>query len=242
METYHSLQVEANRRFTQGLSFQTSYTFSRFIDEDSDNFAHDEPVTVFNIHKNQKGLSLFHTPHRFVSNWIWELPFLRDRPGVAGQVLGGWTFTGIVTLQSGRPFSVFTSAVWGRGGDFNGDGLSNDRPHIKGTTQSARFDNRPGDGILTQDAFAINFRGLWGLGRNTFLGPGFANVDLGIYKHFRLPWLGEQGRLQFRSEFSNAFNRVNFGQTVSDLNNAFFGKSTSSAAARVIQFALKLYF
>lgn len=239
---YHSLQVEVNRRFSRGLSFQTSYTFSRFIDEDSDNFAHDEPVSIFNIHRNQRSLSRFHTPHRLVANWIWELPFLKDQQGVLGQILGGWTVSGITTLQSGRPFEVFTSAVFGRGGDFNADGLLNDRPNLKGTHQSALTGKRPVDGILNKGAFDTNFQGLGNLGRNVFLGPGFSNLDLGVHKNFRLRWLGEEGRLQFRSEFSNAFNRTNFSQPTGNLNSAFFGQATSSGSARQIQFGLKLYF
>lgn len=240
--TYHSLQLEANRQFSAGLSFQASYTFSRFIDEDSDNFAHDEPVTIFNIHGNQRGLSLFHTPHRFVSNWIWELPFLRNQQGILGQILGGWVTTGIVTLQTGRPFTVSTNATFGKGGDFNADGTLNDRPNLNGAVDSAKTGNRPVDGILKKDAFDTKFQGLGNLGRNVFLGPGFADVDLGVHKNFRIHWLGEEGRLQFRTELSNAFNRVNFSQPTGNLNSAFFGKSQSAGSARQIQMALKLIF
>jgi len=79
------------------------------------------------------------------------------------------------------------------------------------------------------------------LGRNTFEGPGFANTDFSVFKNIKLP-LGESTRLQFRAEFFNVFNRVNFRQPTVTLSSSTFGRATSTFTARQVQFGLKIIF
>lgn len=238
---YHAMQVEVNRRFQQGFTLQASWTVSKFIDEDSDYFATDGIVSVTSI-RRERGLSGFHTPQRLTINTIWDLPFFKGAGGVVKHVLSGWTIGGILTFQTGRPFNVFSDAPYPRG-DFNADGTNNDRPMIKTDKKGAIIPDRsPANGILRADAFDTNFRGVGNLGRNVFLGPGFANFDFAVYKSFPLTFLGEQGRLQFRAEMFNLPNHTNFGQTTGNLASSLFGKSNSAAAPRTFQFALKLYF
>ncbi len=89
-------------------------------------------------------------------------------------------------------------------------------------------------------AFAANSIGQFGnLGRNTLIGPGFSNTDLGLMKNFAVT---ERVRLQFRGELFNAFNQVNFNNPVNVLTAGNFGRLSSAQAARVVQFALKLSF
>ncbi len=238
---YHSLQVEVNRRFGRGFTMNAAYTFSRFLDEDSDYFASDGIVSATNIRRD-RGLSLFHTPHRLSMGGIWDMPFFQGSHAVLRQALGGWTLSGILALQSGRPFNVLMSSPYPRG-DFNGDGTNNDRPNIKTDYAGALIKGKsPADGSLSAEAFDTNFRGLGNLGRNLFRGPSLASFDLGVYKNFRLGFLGEQGRLQFRAEMFNFPNHPNFALTDGNLANTTFGKSNSAGAPRTFQFALKLYF
>jgi hypothetical protein len=237
---YHAMQVEVKRRFSRGFTMQTAWTVSKMIDEDSDYFASDGIVSVTSI-KRERGLSRFHVPQRLVINAIWDMPFFRGRGGALEHILGGWTISGIATFQSGRPFNVSSSAPYPRG-DFNADGVNNDRPNIKTDKKGARLDRSPADGILDPNAFDTNFRGIGNLGRNVFLGPGYANFDFAVYKNFRLAVLGEQGRLQFRAEMFNLPNHTNFDLPVGDLANSLFGKSNATFDSRRFQLALKLYF
>jgi len=80
------------------------------------------------------------------------------------------------------------------------------------------------------------------LGRNTYEGPGFANLDFSLFKDFKIEVINEESRLQLRFEIFNAFNRVNFGQPVNGLSSSLFGRSYWSFDARQIQFGLKLIF
>ncbi|HMV51976.1 MAG TPA: TonB-dependent receptor, partial [Blastocatellia bacterium] len=126
---YHAGTVKLTKRYSNGLSFNLFYTFSKTIDTGSEaTFT----VVDTNVPAGKKGgaaaslrgLSAFHAAHRFVGSYTYELPFLRDQKGFIGRALGGWRITGTTTLQSGNPFSVTA------GYDINGDGLGGDRPRL----------------------------------------------------------------------------------------------------------------
>ncbi len=80
------------------------------------------------------------------------------------------------------------------------------------------------------------------LGRNTYEGPGFANLDFSLFKNFKIPQINEQSMLQLRFEFFNMLNRVNFYQPTPQINSTSFGRATDTFAARQIQFGLKFIF
>lgn len=237
---YHGLQVQLNRRYTRGFSGQVSYTLGRAMDDGSD-------VQVGGLPVDARALELewsaadFDVRHRLALNWLWEVPFFRTRPGVAGALLGGWQVNGITTLQSGFPFNVFTSLNYAAGGDYNGDGVNNDRP------------NRPSFGLKLPDSSQQAYRDglfvaadfprpdlLGDLPRNAYRGPGFASTDLSLFKDFRLP--RRDARIQVRSEVFNLLNRVNLHRPNGNMAQAIFGRSTQAFAAREIQLAIKLIF
>jgi hypothetical protein len=170
-------------------------------------------------------------------------------------VFGGWQFNGIVSLQSGFPFTVWTSE------DYNLDGAFLDRPNAVTDLRDAvgkgpaaflngAFGDRSGWGGLFRPAPA----GTQGtLGRNTFRGPGYASVDFSLLKSFRMPWLSQDGaRWEFRAEAFNIFNRVNLrspGNSLGAYNastglwsSATFGRSTLAFDPRQIQLALRFAF
>ncbi len=106
--TYHAMQVTANKRFTQGLSVQANYTWSKLMDDASGDG--DLPNNPFNFHEN-RGRSNFDLPHRFVGSFIWQLPILKGRPALLRHTLGGWETNGIIQLQSGRWLTITSGRV-----------------------------------------------------------------------------------------------------------------------------------
>ncbi|HKP36141.1 MAG TPA: hypothetical protein VJT71_04730, partial [Pyrinomonadaceae bacterium] len=257
---YHGLSTQMMKRFSNGYTVQAAYTFSRSIDTDSEPFGGGPgelqgTYNVANI-RLDRGNSAFDAKHRFAASFIYELPFLRNDTGLAGRILGGWQLGGIISMQSGFPFTVTTSS------DYNLDGVSSDRPNIVssigpivGSSPRAFLNGAFGDpnalGSIFQPA-AANTHG--NLGRNTFRGPGYETFDISLLKAFRIPWFTSEGsKIEFRSEFFNIFNRVNLRAPSAGLgtysaatglwsNRANFGKSTSSFDARQIQFGIKLLF
>ena len=135
---YHGLQLKLNQRFSRGLQFLASYTFGKTLDyagspaSGGGAVGGPQSVTLF---RQSRGPAGFDTRHRFVLSWVWELPFGQGRAladsGLLKPILENWQFGGIVTLSTGRPFSVTlntgvnngTTVVAGRFGSaraFNG--------------------------------------------------------------------------------------------------------------------------
>jgi hypothetical protein len=189
----------------------------------------------------EKAVSDFDVRHRFVLNWLWEMPFLKDAGGLTGAVLGGWQINGITALQSGFPFSVTTGAAYPTG-DYNGDGVNNDRPNTPSFGLDLPDDSRQAyiNGLFPASAFPKPDV-IGDLPRNAYRGPGYASTDLSLFKNFPLG-VTPASKLQFRVEFFNLFNRVNLRLPNGNLAQGTFGKSTQANSAREIQFALKLIF
>jgi hypothetical protein len=255
---YNGLTAQAQRRFSSGYAVQVAYTFSRSIDTDSEPFGGGtgESVGSMNVDnlRLDRGLSAFDAAHRLAVNFVWELPFFRGR-GVLPSLLGGWQFNGIVSLQSGFPFTVWTSE------DYNLDGTFLDRPNAVADLRDAA-----GEGPSAFLNGAFGERSQWGalfrpapagsqgnLGRNTFRGPGYAGVDFSLMKSFRMPWFSQDGaRWEFRAEAFNVFNRVNLRPPGNSLgaysaatglwSNVSFGRSTLAFDPRQIQLALRFAF
>ncbi|RMG54163.1 MAG: TonB-dependent receptor [Acidobacteria bacterium] len=261
---YHGATVRLIKRLSSGYSLEVNYTFGKVIDEQSDPFAGDidnfgvgyvgaQDITNRSL---ERGRANFDVTHRLAINAVWELPIFRNTAGWRGQVFGGWQLNTIVTLQSGKAFGVFTTAPFDIDpatglptGDFNADagggtqGGAYDRPNTPAFGNTNKGSSRSDfiNGLFKASDFPIPEAGTVGdLGRNTFEGPGFATVDFSLFKIFRFPALGEQGRIEFRAEAFNLFNRVNLFLPGNDLADTLtFGKSTRTFPAREIQFGLK---
>lgn len=243
---YHSLQATFNRRVSGGLSAGASYTYGKSIDDaSSDRDAGDIPPDSTSKGA-ERGPSNLDRPHIFTANWIWHLPRLSgaagrwDALGALGALLNGWQLSGIARLWAGRPFDVTLSQ------DVAQIGTSqNQRPDVINDTRGPRTVEQ----WFNINAFARPAQGGFGnMGRNSLRGPGVHKWDLSLFKNFQL---SEHTRLQFRSEFFNAFNHPSFGMPAASLqvtangvnpNASNFGKIADTRDARVLQFALKLYF
>lgn len=155
-------------------------------------------------------------------------------------MVNGWETTAIVTWHSGFPFQIYS----GSDNSFSGIGL--DRADFIGTNLGqAKLDPNRSHGALIQEyfntaLFVPNAVGTFGnTGRNILRGPGYFNMDFGLIKDTRLT---ERTTLQFRAEFFNLFNNVNFGQPDNSVADSTVGQITSARDPRILQFALKVLF
>lgn len=234
---YHSMQLSLNKRFSRGFTLLSSYTWAKDIgltaaqSEGSQGPRH--PLN-YGLDKARMNTDV---RHRFVNSFVWRLPGQTAfRASPLRFLLAGWETTGILTLQTGLPITVRSgvdNSFFGIGGDtadLVGDPrLDSGRPRGERIAQ-----------YFNPQAFVRNAPGTVGTaGLNILTGPGMVTFDLGVNKDFQIR---ESHALQFRSEFFNAFNRVNLGNPNSTQNSINFGRILGAGDPRVIQFALKYRF
>jgi hypothetical protein len=169
----------------------------------------------------------------------YELPGLSNGRGFAGELTSGWGISGTSIYQSGYPFTVFTSAPFSAGGDYNADGYNNDYPDVsnyhQGTSRSELF-----NGVFAPGQFSPPTPGTNGNEKaSQFRNPGVAQTDLTAYKTTRIT---ERVNFQLRFEFFNVFNHPNFTNIVGDLASGGFGKVSSQRLPRNWQIGAKLTF
>jgi len=236
---YNSLQVTLNKRLSKGLLMLLSYTYSHSLDDYSGSDVSDVTLIPGNLVNEQNYASSdFDRRHRFVASYLYNFPdFYRGNSAFAKKMLNSWTLSGIVTLQSGTPFSIF-------GEDTAFQATRADL--APGRTLASAIKSGSVNSRLTvyfdPTAFAIpTAYGDFGqLGRNIIGGPKQINTDFSILKFF--PVTEHQG-VEFRAEFFNLFNNVNFANPVNVASSANFGQVVAtSTGPRVIQFALKYTF
>jgi hypothetical protein len=244
---YNALQAKLQQRLTNGFSALASYTWSKSIDDASNFFSSagdpNFPQNSYNV-RAERGRSNFDVRHRLSVSYSYLFPVGQGRKylsnsGWATTLLGGWETFGIVTLQSGRPFTVaLLSEI-----DNSGTGRSilgfgaNDRPNLVGNPELGN--PTPGRWFNTS-AFVFPTPGTFGnAGRNILDGPGYQNVNASLVKNTRLK---EHVNLQLRAEFFNLFNHPNFNLPDNFLGSPTFGVISSAREPRHIQFGLKLLF
>lgn len=209
---YNSLSGKVTRRFSQGLSLISSYTFAKSIDNTSgirvQGFDTLFPQNSYCM-RCERGLSSFDVRHRFVTSLLYDLPIGRGRAmnihnSALDAVVGGWQIGGILTAQTGLPGTLGIGGV-----DNAGTGAGGyDRPVATGA--SPYLDNRSPSRWLSLSAFVEAPPGQFGnVGRNTIEGPGILNFDAELHKEFRMPYK-EGHALQVRVEAFNAPNHPNW--------------------------------
>jgi hypothetical protein len=248
---YNSLQISVTKRFSQGLQLLSSYTLGKSEDTYSGTGLNEittVPGDQLDLSTNL-GPSDFDRRHRFVTSFVYDLPKLKSDSAVMRALFNNYQFNGIITLQTGTPFSIiesngtsviqranfaqgFSGSIEGSGSTdpqnlyFNTAAFTRSTLFLVGTTRNPNFDPNAPYGNT---------------GRNLLYGPGQKNVDFAVVKF--LPF-SERLRGEFRTEFFNLFNFANFANPGNNiLVPATFGRITStSAGPRVIQFAFKLNF
>ncbi|HSU31241.1 MAG TPA: TonB-dependent receptor [Bryobacteraceae bacterium] len=235
--SYNALQVKLQKSLSFGLNFLASYTWSKSLDIQSEG----QSGSIESIYNRRQdwGPSDYNRTHMFVFSGIYQIPVGKGKPylangnGFARTILGNWNLGWVATLNSGQPFSVQA------GGDPANVGGGSQRAQVVGDPKTGFSKSRLE--WFNTGAFAVPAPYTFGNeGRNNMTGPALRNLDFITFKDFSLV---ERVTLQFRAEFFNIFNHTNFGipdRTVTDAN---FGIISSTAAApRQIQFALKLLF
>ncbi len=193
--------------------------------------------------KASKGLSRFHTPHRFTFFGTYRIPFLERRRDIVGQVFGGWQISTVFKWVHGTPFTVS-----GTGVDLNFDNFAETRPVILDPSILGRTIGNPNTSTELLPASAFRQATLADLdccilGRNTFYIDGIKNVDLAFSKVFLMPFEGHS--LAFRADLFNAFNWVQFGFPNTNYTNSGFGQINGTATQynpRNVQFSLRYIF
>ncbi len=248
---YNALQVEVNRRLSQGLQFRGNYTWSKNLDMNSgltgaqaNNQA--QMVLDRNDLRRDWGPSALTPTSQSSISAHYELPFGDGKRWLAnasgfGKIITGWQLNGITTLLSGFPFTP--QAGSNRSGD--GDTRNPDRPSVNPTFSGPVVLKRQTQ-WFDPNAFILPIAGTYGnLGRGTLRGPGLANVDLSLLKNTAI---SERFGLQFRAEFFNALNHTNLA-TPNPIVFSGTGFSpsaglitTTATTSRQIQFGLKLVY
>ena len=248
---YHAMQVRVEKRSSEGLQFQSNYTWSKALDFVSDAFFNraaggSDGILPGDISRRdlEYGPADFDVRHRFITSLIYRLPLARRN-----RWMGGWTIGSILTLQTGLPFTLHST-----GFDANQDGHFNDRINfvVPGPLRDIiDHSQSPADGyfktddlVLSTPAPAENL-GLWTLGklgRNVLTGPGYAAVDISLAKQFQLT---EDARFQLQLNFFNLLNRSNFALdrgVAGNFASSQFGRATATYGPRVVQIAARIDF
>ena len=243
---YNSLQFGFQKRMSRGLQFQSSYTWSKSINTQPGRGSGDSNNSAQNMmdpddNQVERGLSPFDITHNWKFNAIYRVPQLAEAGSVMGKLLNGWGFSGILSLQTGYPFSALVQRNLSRTGVAGGGNSRVDRPDLvagrsfpditSGTTAGCAgvaAGQKLGTPNLWYDpcAFTLQQPGFLGnAGRNILHGPGMANLDFSLTKDTALGFLGESGKLQFRADVFNIFNHSHFAtpsQGTGGVNSAAF--------------------
>lgn len=268
--SYNSLQLTLEKRpfgadadgaslasLWDRLTLLANYTFSRNIDTrpfgagvvDVGASSGISPLPV--THPDRKlldvGPASFDHTHRLVISYIFQFPELKGSSPSVKYLLGGWQTTGIFETQSGGPLTIRA------GQDRSRTGLGQDRAVFLGSELGTGSRGPGGCGaneapcanFLDRSLFALPAVGEFGnVGKGAFRGPNFWSFDMGLFKKI---WLGdvlgsEDARLEFRMEFFNIFNNVNFNDPTNTVSSGGFGGIRSARSPRIGQAALKLFF
>jgi hypothetical protein len=264
--SFNGLTAEVRHQWGRGLMLQANYRWSKWLDDSSDGspglFADNPELNpgAQNVDclRCERGPSMFDIPHRFTASAVWVPEFFKGR-SLVDKVGANWQLSTIIAAQSGRPFSVWCSASFQAGCDFNADGGgaqfggSYDRPDApaSGTIKSSFSKQDYLNGLFNPNVFPRPTPGTEGtLGRDTFRGPHQVSVDLAVARSFRVR---ESKELQIRFEAFNALNNVNLYLPNSDMALALrpdgtfsptssFGVSTQAFDPRILQVSARFAF
>jgi hypothetical protein len=237
--TFHAGTLKVQQRFSDGLQFLVSYTYGKSLDYGgaaaSGGGAVGGGQTITNMDA-WHGPSGYDVRHRAVVSYVYQLPFgqgrrwMGDAGGLLEGIVGGWQLSGITTMTTGRPFTVFLQT-----------GVNNGAPSWPNRIGSGKLDNPSVDMWFNPADFVAPPANTYGnSGRGILYAPGHINFDTSLSKRFTV-----RGRsnLEFRWDAFNLFNHPAFGFPNANIGNPNAGRITTTIADnRSMQFALKLNF
>ena len=246
--SYNAMQSKLERRFSNGLSVLSTYTFSKAIDNTPGGFClngggqrncgPDNPLRL----DLEKGLSDTDTRHRFTFANVWDLPigrerrFLKEIPRALDYVIGGWQMNNIIILQSGPVYDV---TVNGGRVDLLGDPTPTPAQEAQLIQLNRAAFRAPVTPVFPNDPNGPKYGSL---GRNVFRGGFQEYWDAGLFKNVPLGFVNEQSALQIRISVFNVLNHVNRGRPNGDLNSENFGKDQNEQRRRQVELGLRFIF
>ncbi|HSS21611.1 MAG TPA: carboxypeptidase regulatory-like domain-containing protein [Pyrinomonadaceae bacterium] len=259
---YDALIARVGRRFSSGFQFDAIYRFAKSRDVVSYEgpTANTNPTYPLDV-RQEVGPSDFDVRHNFVASGLWELPIFRNRHDAAGNLLGGWQLSGILTAHTGFPWTPTTGQCASTRGPsicptrplayFGGVGAdtSNDAFITGSNTVNCPIRNAAGN-VVGNRCFSLDSPGLQvpGIGRNVFRGPGYFNIDMAVAKKFGLNGLLSEGSFfEVKANVFNVFNLLNlqpfnFSSASTQIQNSLFGRAERGLAGRVIEIQGRLSF
>jgi Carboxypeptidase regulatory-like domain/TonB-dependent Receptor Plug Domain len=267
---YHGLQATVTRN-VKNLNLRGSYTFSRAIDNSSEVFTTTGGTNrrmILNNPNSDRGVSAYDRMHRAAISYVYEVPFAPSN-GILKAVLGGWANSGVFSVQSGAPETIYLGSY-----DMNGDGeLNNDRPILSNANATLNYSAacrkngsgcNTGVGVVSKTgvitalfsnapvtANQVKFlmypqnSGINGtVGRNSMYYPGLWTFDTSMFKRVKMPF-NEAHQVEFRADLLDAFNHKNAGMAGFNGNlrtSTFDGLDSTIRGGRVIQLWLKYQF
>jgi len=241
---YHSLQAFLQHRFSGANQVNVAYTWSKNLTDNPTSYISVAPSSPTDF-RSEYGLAPLDRRHVITGNFIYELPFFSKNNDLAGKVLGGWQLSGIVSYQTGSPYTITSSSYDPAGIGFINSLIAGGRPNLlcnpnKGAPHTvaqwfntACFAPQSTSGVENKPGTS---------GRGFITGPPTRKFDLTLVKNIRF---SESMRLQLRAEAYNVLNMTNFRiGTTPNLSRlaSTFGQVTSFRDPRVMQFGAKFYF
>jgi hypothetical protein len=257
---YNALQVNLQKHFSAGVQFDVNYTYSHSFDISSDSYRIDDEGGLGGQVINPwspnalRASSDFDLRHQVNANWIVDLPFGRgkrfgaDVNAFVDALIGGWELSGLARWTSGFPIGVGNGAQWPTNWELSGYatqvGSAPTHGAAKNPDGSVNIFGTPAQATAALAAFQPDFPGQVG-NRNNLRGDGFAGLDVGLSKRWKMPWK-ESHTLQFRWDVFNALNLTRFDVQSLNLaitNGSNFGNYTGLLTnPRVMQFQLRYEF
>jgi hypothetical protein len=251
--SYNALLLSLTRRFSQGLQFGGNYRWAKSIDivSNENPTASTNPTFPLDV-RQERGPSDYDVRHHFVASALWELPFLRGRRDLVGKVFGGWEVSTIATFHTGFPWTPVIgncpssarpitcparpTVYFGGAGDdtsnnafITGSNFPGGGPRFFSTIGATGAPGTAVEGLLP------------GIGRNSFRGPKYRDIDLTVAKKFGMPGvLGEASNFEVKANFFNVFNFLNlqpfgFNTDSTNITNPNFGKALGGLSGRVVE-------
>ena len=236
--SYNALTAKVEKRFSKGLTFLSSFTYSKNIDQgNEDLFDGGQGAQTSYNYQIERGRSNLDRTLGFISSVVYEMPFGKGRSflqsGPGAWILGGWQVGTIISAYSGFPIPhTINVNNQNLGGSVRGDWVRGPNLPDSERTIDRWFDT----GFVVPSAPGV----LSNAGRNLIESPGTKNLDVMVSRNFYMPWEGHQ--LQFRFESFNFTNTANFGRPNTGVGAPAAGTITTAADPRRIQFALKYVF
>jgi hypothetical protein len=250
---YNGLEVSLNKQLGKGLQFLASYTFSKALDSDGSSVNGISAGNTLtkgdqNSTAQRWGRASFDRTHRFIMSGVYSFPSPAGRRAKA--LFGGWSGSGVVTVQSGTALTIAYN------NSTNVFGITSDRAQLApqcgraALVTSGAIENKLGNYFKASCFTTPPIIGADGIGTafgnsatGVVVGPGQANIDASIMRSIRMHWPNDNSNLQFRAEFFNALNTPQFSNPNTTYASSSFGIITSTSVnPRVGQLAVKILF